>query len=92
MSQLKSPAAIVSGLFATVAAVFNVPFVDGLALWVWGNVNQLFLISSVSVTVSESLPFPEKWATQALLLTGVILLAKLVLDAGNDLEDSIDDS
>ncbi|SFR31169.1 hypothetical protein [Halorubrum sodomense] len=92
MSQLKSPAAIVSGLFATVAAVFNVPFVDGLALWLWGNVNQLFLISSIGVTVSEKLAIPEKWATQALLLTGVILLAKLVLDAGDDLEDSLDDS
>lgn len=92
MSLLKNPATIVSGLFAAVAAVFNIPFVDGLVLWLWGNANQLFLISSISVTVSEQLPFPEKYAIQALIATGVILLAKLLLDAGDDLEDSIDDS
>ncbi|MFY4815189.1 hypothetical protein ACOJIV_21200 [Haloarcula sp. AONF1] len=92
MSLLKNPTAIVSGLFAAVAAVFNIPFVDALAFWAWGNINQLFLISSIGVTVSEQLPFPEKYAIQALVATGVILLAKLVLDAGNDLEDSIEDS
>ena len=92
MSLLKNPATIVSGLFAAVAAVFNIPFVDALAFWAWGNINQLFLISSIGVTVSEQLPFPEKYAIQALVATGVILLAKLVLDAGNDLEDSIEDS
>ncbi|EMA64665.1 hypothetical protein [Halorubrum lipolyticum] len=92
MSLLKNPATIVSGLFAAVAALFNIPFVDGIALWLWSNANQLFLMSSIGVTVSEQLPFPEKYAIQALIATGVILLAKLLLDAGNDLEDSIDDS
>jgi len=92
MSTLKNPAAIVSGLFAAVAAVFNIPFVDGLALYVWGNINQLFYISSLLTTLGEQLPFPEKYATQALVATGVVLLAKLLLNAGNDLEDSIDDS
>jgi hypothetical protein len=92
MSLLKKPEMIVSGLFAAVAAVFNIPFVDGLAFWLWGNINQLFLISSIGVTVSEQLPFPGKYAIQALVATGVILLAKLVLDAGDDLEDSIEDS
>ncbi|KDS91768.1 hypothetical protein FK85_19340 [Halorubrum saccharovorum] len=83
---------MVSGLFATVAALFNIPFVDGIAFWIWGNANQLFYISSLLATVSEQLPFPEKYATQALIATGVILLAKLLLDAGDDLEDSIEDS
>ena len=92
MSLLKNPATIVSGLFAAVAALFNIPFVDGIAFWLWGNANQLFLISSIGVTVSEQLPFPEKYAVQALIATGVILLAKLLLDAGDDLEDSLDDS
>ena len=92
MSLLKNPTAIVSGLFAAVAALFNIPFVDGIAFWLWGNINQLFLISSIGVTVSEQLPFPEKYAVQALIATGVILLAKLLLDAGDDLEDSLDDS
>jgi len=92
MDLLKNPATIVSGLFATVAALFNIPFVDGIALWVWGNANQLFYLSSVLATVSEQLPFPEKYALQALVATGVVLAAKLLLDAGDDLEDSIDDS
>ena len=92
MSLRKNAAAIVSGLFAAVAALFNIPFVDGLVLWLWGNANQLFLISSISVTVSEQLPFPEKYAVQALIATGVVLLVKLLLDAGDDLEDSIEDS
>lgn len=92
MSLLKNPATIVSGLFAAVAAVFNIPFVDALAIYVWTNINQLFYISSLLVTVSEQLPFSGEYATQALLLTGLVLLAKLLWDAGNDLDDSLEDS
>lgn len=92
MSLLKNPATIGSGLFAAVAAVFNIPFVDALAVYVWTNINQLFYISSLLVTVSEQLPFSGQYATQALLLTGVVLLVKLLWDAGNDLDDSLEDS
>jgi len=89
---LKNPATIVSGLFATIAAVFNIPFVDGLALYAWSNINQLFYISSLLVTVGERLPIPMEWGTQALVITGVVLLVKLLWDAGNDLDDAVDDS
>jgi hypothetical protein len=89
---LKNPATIASGLFATVAAVFNIPFVDGLALYVWANINQLFYISSLLVTIGEQIPIPEGWATQALVITGIVLLVKLLWDAGNDLDDAVEDS
>lgn len=92
MSLLKHPAAIVSGLFTAVAALFNIPFVDGIALYVWTNASQWFYISSLLATVSEKLPFPESYATQALVVTGVLLLVKQLVNAGDDLEDSIDDS
>lgn len=89
---LKNPATIVSGLFATVAAVFNIPFVDALALYVWTNINQLFYISSLLVTLEGKLPIPVDWGTQALVITGVVLLVKLLWDAGNDLDDAVEDS
>ena len=89
---LKSPAALVTGLFGAVAAVFNIPFVDSLALYAWTNIDQLFYISSLLTTVGEASPLPEGWGTQAVVITGAILLIKLLWDASNDLEDSIEDS
>ncbi|KOX93259.1 hypothetical protein DVK05_06025 [Halorubrum sp. Atlit-8R] len=83
---------MVTGLFGTVAAVFNIPLVDQLALYAWTNINQLFYISSLFSTLGESSPLPEGWGTQAVVITGAILLIKLLWDASNDLEDSIDDS
>ncbi|WP_233559401.1 MULTISPECIES: hypothetical protein [Halorubrum] len=79
-------------MFGTVAAVFNIPLVDQLALYAWTNINQLFYISSLFSTLGESSPLPEGWGTQAVVITGAILLIKLLWDASNDLEDSIDDS
>jgi len=92
MSLLKHPATIVSGLFTAVAAVFNIPFVDGVVLWAWSNSTQLFYLSSIASTVSANTPIPEQYATQALVATGILVLAKLLLKSGNDLEDSIEDS
>jgi hypothetical protein len=89
---LKSPAAVVTGLFGAVATVFNIPFVDSIALYAWTNINQLFYISSLFTTLGESSPLPEGWGTQAVVITGAILLLKLLWDASNDLEDSIEDS
>ncbi|WP_241991976.1 hypothetical protein [Halorubrum sp. ASP1] len=79
-------------MFGTVAAVVNIPLVDQLALYAWTNINQLFYISSLFSTLGESSPLPEGWGTQAVVITGAILLIKLLWDASNDLEDSIDDS
>ncbi|TKX61388.1 hypothetical protein EXE48_09240 [Halorubrum sp. ASP1] len=83
---------MITGLFGTVAAVVNIPLVDQLALYAWTNINQLFYISSLFSTLGESSPLPEGWGTQAVVITGAILLIKLLWDASNDLEDSIDDS
>ena len=89
---LKSPPAVITGLFGAVAAVFNIPFVDQIALYTWTNINQLFYISSLVSTLGESSPLPEGWGTQLVVVTGSILLIKLLWDASNDIEDSIDDS
>ncbi|WP_239641055.1 hypothetical protein [Halorubrum distributum] len=89
---LKSTPAVITGVFGAVAAVFNIPFVDSLALYAWTNINQLFYIFSLVSTLGESSPLPEGWGTQLVAITGVILLIKLLWDASNDLEDSIEDS
>ncbi|MDB9235795.1 hypothetical protein [Halorubrum ezzemoulense] len=89
---LKGPPAVITGLFGAVAAVFNIPFVDQIALYAWTNINQLFYISSLVSTLGESSPLPEGWGTQLVVVTGSILLIKILWDASNDIEDSIDDS
>jgi len=89
---LKHPITIASGVFGAVATLFNIPAIDLLFAFAWGNIGQWFSMAALMSTVGGVLPVSQETIGMIVAVTGVGYLAKQLLAAGTALENELDDT
>lgn len=87
------PLSIISGAIGVVSYLFQVPFIDPLAMTVWNNASSVLALVTVTGTqLAPRIPsLPNDW-TVAIIIAGTMYALKIVVGLARDYLQNSEDT